>query len=62
MLPNKKRKTNGGGRPLSNISNNLVLDDSQLRSYTLAEIEHLLQCHGKSMHSARCVFNPSILQ
>jgi hypothetical protein len=27
----------------------LVLDDSQLRSYAFAEIEQLLQCHGKSM-------------
>lgn len=26
-----------------------MLDDSQLRSYALAEIEQLLQSHGKSM-------------
>jgi hypothetical protein len=26
-----------------------VLDDTQLRSYALAKIEQLLQCHGKSM-------------
>ena len=27
----------------------LVLDDEQLKNYTLAEIERLVQCHGKSM-------------
>nr|ABD33095.1 hypothetical protein MtrDRAFT_AC155883g4v2 [Medicago truncatula] len=37
MLPNKKRKTNGGGRPLSDISN----DDNSIHRKNVAPKSHL---------------------